>query len=1276
MARPRNVVDLHHLKSTFNLERKPDCLISTADKMSNLAKALSEFQSGLSPEQEARFASITSNTPGTGDVLLLTNEVIEKTSHRKSRIFASRIQGLLSSVQQYCTIVDTCAGPNQMGALVWGSVKLVILATVNFAEYFEKLSKRVAQLSTYCPRLSEYEKLFGASLRLQDALSDFYAIIVVFCSKALQVVQEKGIKRSVKSLWRPFKLDFAKLEESLSAVREEIKEEIQLASEQATHSFRQLQVIENRKNQVYRSQQYTELEENRNFRSQQLLALAEDQDRRIQKLVKEEERYKIRLLQKILNYDYSLSLRSAQASRCEGTCLWLLERNEFKEWVNQKTPTHISCYGIPGCGKTVLMGYVIDHLTKTSANDRNTAIVYYFFDYSRKESLQVPTFLRSILHQISKMEALLPQTQRRLEALFLGRTDRGEPSITELEVLFIDLCGKFNKAFLLIDGLDEVDRNDRKIVQNFLRKVQTIACTQIFVTTHPEVDMSAVFNSLRTLKIKPQDLETDIKTFVDSKIERHLHEELSICSPALLNSIRQALVSGAQGMYAERFTPPCWNYNQVWADHGLRFLWVDLQIKAICNACEEDGTPDRIPELLESLPENITEFYSWALRRLSCEGDRQIELARKAFQWVVCARRPITVSELEEAVTITADQTSWKTPSIKLSPWKLCRICGNLVNFDESKGTITLAHHTVLSFLLCCFDVPSMANFHIADCEAERYLAETCITYLGFVDFTKTLVLTGDTKNSQFLNRPVNLLTPMVPRFGGLLRGFNNRRLGPGRGYEWVSAIRAEINAHHSARIDPSYQLLEYCKTHWYHHCRYISLDNRKTVTSLEKLILGTDLPFEWKPWNSSSDLEPLPYWNMFSWAVRQGHTFVLHIWQEIAREKGAINYWKRLWSEDGQILFTSACISADIEQLDIFLRARKGEESITRPSRDEISIGMANAAGLGHLAVVERLLQEKADVDTAPGSGRTALQAAAEGGHLAVVERLLQEKADVNAAAAPSGSGRTALQAAAEGGHLAVIERLLQEKADVNVAAVGYRGRTALQAAAEGGHLTVVERLLQEKADVNVAAARHHGRTALQAAAEGGHLAVVERLLQEKAYVNAPAAWDTGRTALQAAAEGGHLAVIERLLQEKADVNAAAAYSSGRTALQAAAEGGHLAVVERLLQEKADVNAAAASSSGRTALQAAAEGGHLAVVERLLQEKADVNAAAASSSGRTALQAAAEGGHLAVVERLLQEKADVNVAAVGYYGRTALQAAAEGGHLVVAERLRAAGAK
>jgi ankyrin repeat protein len=257
-------------------------------------------------------------------------------------------------------------------------------------------------------------------------------------------------------------------------------------------------------------------------------------------------------------------------------------------------------------------------------------------------------------------------------------------------------------------------------------------------------------------------------------------------------------------------------------------------------------------------------------------------------------------------------------------------------------------------------------------------------------------------------------------------------------------------------------------------------------------------------------------------------------------------------------------------------------------------------AAQYGHEAMVKlQLIKSETDVNFKDRSGRTPLSWAARGGHLAVVERLLREEADVNVAGATY-SGRTALQAAAEGGHLAVVERLLQEKADVNAAAEWDSGRTALQAAAGGGHLAVVERLLQEKADVNAAAEWDSGRTALQAAAGGGHLAVVERLLREKAAVNAAAATFSGRTALQAAAEGGHLAVVERLLQRKANVNAAAEWDSGRTALQAAAERGHLAVVERLLREKADVNAAAARSSGRTALRAAADGGHLAVVECL----------------------------------------------------------------------------
>jgi hypothetical protein len=97
-----------------------------------------------------------------------------------------------------------------------------------------------------------------------------------------------GIKRFAKSLWKSFKVEFAELEENLIAAREEIKEEIQLASEQAAHGFRRLQLIEIKENQVHRSRQVAEVEENKKFRSQQILVADETRARQIQKLVNNE----------------------------------------------------------------------------------------------------------------------------------------------------------------------------------------------------------------------------------------------------------------------------------------------------------------------------------------------------------------------------------------------------------------------------------------------------------------------------------------------------------------------------------------------------------------------------------------------------------------------------------------------------------------------------------------------------------------------------------------------------------------------------------------------------------------------------------------------------------------------------------------------------------------------------------------------------------------------------------------------------------------------------
>ena len=175
------------------------------------------------------------------------------------------------------------------------------------------------------------------------------------------------------------------------------------------------------------------------------------------------------------------------------------------------------------------------------SSDKDTTIVYYFFDYSTKASLAVPTFLRSILHQVLTVEKLVPAVQLRLESLFF-EIELCEVDAAGVESLILDLCGALKRVFLLIDGLDEVGPNDGRVIRDFLKKVEGIASIKVFITTHPEVDMSVAFS-------KCQDVEADIITFVESQIEGRSHDELSGCSPTLLESIKQALISGAQGMY-------------------------------------------------------------------------------------------------------------------------------------------------------------------------------------------------------------------------------------------------------------------------------------------------------------------------------------------------------------------------------------------------------------------------------------------------------------------------------------------------------------------------------------------------------------------------------------------------------------------------------------------------------------------------------------------------------------------------------------------------------
>ena len=190
---------------------------------------------------------------------------------------------------------------------------------------------------------------------------------------------------------------------------------------------------------------------------------------------------------------------------------------------------------------------MIDYLTAKVSSRKDAAVIYYFFNFSMKKSLQLSTFLRCILHQAVTPESLRPNTQRKLESLFLVPAALAMPSVEVLEELFIEAIMEFKITYLLIYGLDEVGTSDLRILKCFFKKLQSHR-VQICLAAHAAMDVSTVLRKSQSIYIQPHDLESDIEVFVQKQVDERSERELSICSPVLLDKIKHALISGAGGM--------------------------------------------------------------------------------------------------------------------------------------------------------------------------------------------------------------------------------------------------------------------------------------------------------------------------------------------------------------------------------------------------------------------------------------------------------------------------------------------------------------------------------------------------------------------------------------------------------------------------------------------------------------------------------------------------------------------------------------------------------
>ena len=143
-------------------------------------------------------------------------------------------------------------------------------------------------------------------------------------------------------------------------------------------------------------------------------------------------------------------------------------------------------------------------------------------------------------------------------------------------------------------------------------------------------------------------------------------------------------------------------------------------------------TSGQIRTTLAGLPVTLDNTYEGLLLRLD---ERDKDLVKEVLLLLTFCLRPLRLEEISEALQITPGLSHLDENKLLLYPMDVVSVCGGLVDFDESTRIVSLAHHSVKTYLTGPNLKGSMAHFHLAEDKANQHFAEKCLTYLSFDAF-------------------------------------------------------------------------------------------------------------------------------------------------------------------------------------------------------------------------------------------------------------------------------------------------------------------------------------------------------------------------------------------------------------------------------------------------------------------------------------------------------------------------------------------------------------
>ncbi|KAF7891938.1 hypothetical protein EAF00_008240 [Botryotinia globosa] len=377
----------------------------------------------------------------------------------------------------------------------------------------------------------------------------------------------------------------------------------------------------------------------------------------------------------------------------EGTGSWLIDGNHLNNW-SKTNNSLLWLNGGAGAGKSILCSTVIDHIQQLCKREINVVVTYWYIKFDNLTTQSVSNIIRSWIRDICSNRRDTPQTLK--DAYAHCNHGQQQPTIEQLMEILKSVVAGLQDVYLVVDALDEYPKTERDLILETLKDIHQweIDSIHIFVTSRAEDDIRFhldemmerdVSDSCQNIRVQDPNITEDIKKFLNENISDFRQ---TMWSSDFKDEVVDSISRQADGM----------------------FRLAALQLDSL----KRHRTVSAIRKGLNQLPSSLNKFYERALKDIPEEDQCYV---KTALQWLTYTARPLTVSELSEAVIVQIESPPYLNEDERLS----CEGSNVCYGYHEQHSS-------------------SAPNGHCIKSNVVSIMSQSASSYMAFIDLVLAIL--------------------------------------------------------------------------------------------------------------------------------------------------------------------------------------------------------------------------------------------------------------------------------------------------------------------------------------------------------------------------------------------------------------------------------------------------------------------------------------------------------------------------------------------------------